>query len=381
MRESSAACGTSEVRLVRDSIAAFSLDLRGLTVLTEAATGHFRCTPVIALAAGASRVFAIAKDSRHGTRGEAADAVRRLAHACGVERGLVVVEDYECLADADIVTNTGFVRPISAALISRMNPTAVIPLMWETWEHRPAEVDLAACLERGVLVLGTNEGDPRLRTMDLVGTLASTLLDNAGLKIRNANVVVVGGGPFGSSVARRLDALGANVIVCAEKRLDEDVEPLRIAAALGSERAGGLLERADALVIADHHSEHVLIGPAAAITTEKLHASRGQLLIVHLSGLIDTAGLRAANCTIVPEHVPTKARTMSVTTGFLGPRPVIELHTAGLKVGQIMLSARRRGTATLAGARIEALEDPLCQDFSAAQYALARHATTQPHLT
>ena len=34
---------------------------------------------------------------------------------------------------------------------------------------------------------------------------------------------------------------------------------------------------------------------------------------------------------------------MSVTAGFLGPKPVIDLHTAGLRVGAALSRARRSG--------------------------------------
>ena len=47
-----------------------NLDLAGVRVVTEAATGPYVVTPVMAAAAGAE-VVALAKDSRHGSAAEA----------------------------------------------------------------------------------------------------------------------------------------------------------------------------------------------------------------------------------------------------------------------------------------------------------------------
>ena len=68
------------------------------------------------------------------------------------------------VAQADIITNSGHVRPIDAEMIGWMKPTAVIPLMYEAWEFRDADLDLAACQRRGIVVAGTNERHPAIST-------------------------------------------------------------------------------------------------------------------------------------------------------------------------------------------------------------------------
>jgi hypothetical protein len=53
--------------LMRHAILQCDLDLSRVTVLTEAATGAYSVTPVLAALAGAQTVFAYARDSRHGS--------------------------------------------------------------------------------------------------------------------------------------------------------------------------------------------------------------------------------------------------------------------------------------------------------------------------
>ena len=54
-------------RLIDQAIAKLELNLSDLMVLTEAATGNFIYTPLIAAIAGAKQVLAITRDSRFGT--------------------------------------------------------------------------------------------------------------------------------------------------------------------------------------------------------------------------------------------------------------------------------------------------------------------------
>ncbi len=64
---------------IRRRIADLKLDLGGLNVITEAATGAYACTAVIAAMAGASSVTAVGKDTRHyGSYRDAVDARWRL---------------------------------------------------------------------------------------------------------------------------------------------------------------------------------------------------------------------------------------------------------------------------------------------------------------
>ncbi len=134
-----------ELRLAREAVRRFALDLTPYTVFTECATGHFAWTAALALLAGAPRVLALARGTRFGSAAAAAEATRAAAEAVGGADRLHVVHDHARIGEADIVTNTGAVRPLDAAVVARMRPGAVVPLMWETWEFRPSDLDLPAC--------------------------------------------------------------------------------------------------------------------------------------------------------------------------------------------------------------------------------------------
>ena len=65
--------------LMKESIHTCSLDLKGAVVLTEAATGAYVVTPIIAALAGAEQVFAITKSSRYGSFEKAVNYTMQIA--------------------------------------------------------------------------------------------------------------------------------------------------------------------------------------------------------------------------------------------------------------------------------------------------------------
>ncbi|MCL4539965.1 MAG: NAD(P)-dependent oxidoreductase [Bacteroidetes bacterium] len=363
-----------ERRIVNQSINKFKLDLGGLRIFTEAATGVFAWTPIIALLSGAETVFAIAKDSRYASKEKARSVVEQLAAVNGCADRLQVVYDYGTINRADIVTNLGAVRPMTKGVVDLMSAKAVIPLMWETWEFREEDLDINACHDRGIVVMGTNEHHPDLNIFSFVGLLGLKMVFEAGLEVRGSVILVVGGGEFGEALVKSLSENGAEVgVVCEEETTSAGVRGRVIAHSLGHPKTVGFLERADAIVFAEHQSERLLVGVDGDLTVPQLSLINGQLKIIHISGLLDATGLRAAHFEVLPQHVPLAARTMSVTLGYLGPKPVIDLHTAGLKVGEELARARRN-LVSPDTAMHEALAHPLVNDFSSemkARYGIA----------
>jgi hypothetical protein len=327
-------------RLIASAVSRFELDLRGIIVLTEAASEVFVVTPLIAALAGAEGVIALTRDSHHGPAEQVRSYTRHWAALLGVgDRVEVVTGRAADHADrAQLVTNLGFVRPIDAEVVARLPPDAAVALMWETWEHREQDVDLAACRRHGVPILGTRETDPRLELFRYVGMVALRLLLEAELEVFRSRVLVVASGPFAVEVEAVLSANQAEVLVLEGGRRE----------GLGSEALRGFLAGADAVVIAEHHHRGVLIGGDGGIPVEWLRP--GGTVVVHVCGAVDAAALAQAGVPVHPAR-PAPAGFMTVATDHVGPRPVVDLHTAGLRVGQALVEGMRRfGSAAAAEA-------------------------------
>lgn len=304
------------------------LDLSGLTVLTEAASGPFVCTPLLAARAGAD-VIAVTRTSAYGTAEEIMTHTRMWAERCGVtDRILVSTEPAVSHAGAaDILTNLGFLRPINAEVVAALPDSAVIPLMWEAWEFRPEDLDLAACRRRGIPVVGTRETHPALRIFDYLGAVALKLLMEVDIEVVRSHIALVASDPFGDAIERCLAGMGAEVVRISLSSLEEALK-------VSDGRTF------DALVVAEHRSHQEIIGNSGGIPPDAL--ARIGSPVIHICGTIDTAALSRAGVVKHPAGA-VKPGYMTVTTDYCGPRPVIDLHAAGLKVGEILARARKAG--------------------------------------
>lgn len=322
-------------KLIGDAIDIYDLDLSGLIVFTEAASGNYVVTPLIAALAGSDRVFAITQDSRYGKAADIRSFTLELAQRWGVEDRVEVVSDKNpsILSQVDIVTNLGFVRPIDKSMIAQLKPTAVLPLMWEPWEFREADLDLSECRRRGIAVLGTNEREPRLDLFTYVGYLAVKLAFELEIEIYRSKVVIIGSGPFGASSVSAFDKLEADITYIDLSASGNSLE---------TKSAKSILRNADLVVLVEHHSPSCLIGSEGQITVDELLMLSPHLSIVHIAGNINREEIDSAAIPCVPQKSAAPGY-MSVTTDYLGPKPVIALHTAGLKVGEAMARTRLAG--------------------------------------
>lgn len=304
-----------------------ALDLSGMRVLTEAATGAFASTAALAAFAGAAEVVAVARDSLWGSTDKAFGEVSALAERLGVLSRISFKsgDASDFASGCDIVTNLGFVRPLSRDLLKVLSPNAVIALMWEPWEFRADDIDILAAAEYGVPVIATNEGHTNVRTFDYLGPTVGRLLLNAGIEICHAHIVVIGSDPFGSAVADWLSRAGAEVdrLSCENWRSYMQRENI-----------------IDAVVIVEHRHHEPIVTASDAVILDFLAGAGSP--IVRLCGVVDTATLRKHGVSLLPD-IEVMPGVMAVTTAYAGCRPVVDLHAAGLKSGSIVVKARRNG--------------------------------------
>jgi hypothetical protein len=129
------------------------------------------------------------------------------------------------------------------------------------------------------------------------------------------------------------------------------------------------LANADAILVADYSRTSCMIG-VDGVPVDLVARCAPAALIVQLAGGIDEQSLRKFGFAVWPD--PTvPPRRMSRTFAALGSRPVIELHAAGLRVGELCARAR------IAGMSPEKVESTLPTIHSIAQ-APAFATTTSP---
>jgi hypothetical protein len=318
------------LKIMRAALVRTGLDLSGLTILTEAATGAYCVTPVIAALANAVRVYALTRPSRHGSITEVKACTIGLATFAGVADRIEIIEtiDNEVLARADIVTNSGHLRPLARSIISKLTQHCVIALMFETWEFRTSDIDLAAAREYSIPIVGVNERHPAVDVFSYLGPLCVNMLHEAGVPVYGSRIALLCDNDFGSFIARSLTGHGADI------RSFSDV---------------ATLERGhwDAIVLA--------LQPTAGPRIDALGAAHiarvaPTAILVQLWGDADRAAIAATGVSVWPPQAPAPGH-MGVLLSAIGPEPIIRLQTGGLRAAEWV----RRGKAIEAGGIAEIL--------------------------
>lgn len=357
--------GRQVLRLIRRAIERHRLDLAGLRVLTEASVGYRRVTPVIAGMAGATEVFAVARDSADVARRDAERQTAYLVGLAGLQDRVTVLPTrlQAPLAGVDIVTDLPGVRPIDEAIARNIAATAAVTLMRGVAHWRAADVDVATCRRHSIAVAGVDEdGVDVYRYFPVEATWGLLRL---GVEVVDATLLVAGEGPAYSKVARGLAQAGARVLVAAPEGAGRvslcGAEKVgdRLAEAL----AGGHLAECDGLVLCPAAPDTRTVGPGGWCDAATLAAAAPHLAVLSLGGEVDRRGLAGAGLRFWPA-------AGDAAPGDLLPQPLIELHTAGLKVGEALTRARQRGSSPLAAEQLAAAEahaEQLPKDLGAAR--------------
>lgn len=302
--------------LMHAAVARCELDLSGRIVLTEAATAAYVVTPVLAAMAGASHVYALTGPSRYGSVEDVRRQTLALADVVGVKDRIEIIsqKSQEIVSQADIVTNSGHVRPIDATMVDWMKPTAAIPLMYETWEFRPEDVDLAACQRKRIRVGGTNERHPAVDVFSFLGIMAIKLLVDAGVAVYSNRILLLCDNPFKSFIERGLINAGASVETFQDLTTVVPEKPY------------------DAIVVAMQPQTKPIL------STDEAHIVRQYwpgVVVAQFWGDVDRTALSAAGVPFWPIAAPRPGH-MGILPSAVGPEPVVRLQTGGLKVAEIL---------------------------------------------
>jgi hypothetical protein len=315
-------------KLIDEAIKVNKLDLTDLIVFTEAASKNYVVTPIIAAKAGA-KVYAVTSDSQYGKAKDIEEYTHNFAQFCGVRSKIEVISEkkQEIINQVNIITNLGFVRPIDKIFVEMLNRNAVIPYMCEAWEYREGDIDIEACKSKNIPVMATNEDALGLEVFNNVGFLCIKMLFELEIEVYKCRIVIVSGDKFGKVIEKYLKIIGADVYLIENLRYEENRR---------------YLEECDALVVADYKSDQTFIGKNAQITGKELIELSRKISIVQFAGDVDIHELDEYNIPFFPRKKVGKSR-MGITLAELGPKPLIDLHCAGLKVGEIMAKARLSG--------------------------------------
>jgi hypothetical protein len=308
--------------LCAEAVQRIGLDLTGRIVVTEAATGAYAVTPLLAAMAGAAEVRALSRDSRYGTARDAESVITRLAGRAGVTVRFARSKNAALFEGADVVTNSGHLRPIDAETVSWLRPGSAVSLMYEPWELRPGDVDLEACHARGVQAAGPNEHHPDIGVFAYSGVMAVKQLLDAGVPVLGSRILLLCDNVFAKDISQGLTALGGQVTVA--EGLD-DPPPGRLDAVL--------------VALAPRPTSVLGVNDLRQLSREYSGA-----VLVQFWGDLDRAEADHLKIAVWPPNAP-EAGHMGILPSAVGADPIVALQAGGLKVGELLTAGRPTSAA------------------------------------
>lgn len=346
-------------RVARSLVKNLDLDLTNLNILTECASNGYAFTPIISSLAGAKSILAVGSDSRYGKFEDNKSNIIKIFKKSGLDcSNLIFIRRNELdkvdLSNIDIITNSGQLRPITESLITKLKRTAVIPLMWETWEFRKDDLNIVACQKKNIPVIGTNENFSEISMYGYNPLIVIKLLFDLGLEGYNNNIVLLGGGKSGNAAYQGLNKLGFKISWFTSSGEKDSYKYEELKKIYNCEHI-------DAIINFEHENQNIIIGKKSILDLKKLKTHFPFISYGHIAGSVIQSELIKYKINYLPQEI-LPFGYMSYETINLGYRPALELAAAGLKVGEIAARARINGeSAELAIKRT--IEYGIGQDF------------------
>jgi hypothetical protein len=319
-------------------VEALSLNLKGKTVLTEAASGAYVVTPVLAALAGA-KVFAFTKTTRYGTVEEVFAKTRELAESyTGKALDITYIDKLtkDIIAQADIITNSGHLRPLNEEMLKYAKDTAVIPLMYEAWEWREADMDIRYIRKRGFRLGATNERHPEVDVFNYLGDMAVKQIFDAGLCPYKNKFILLCNNDFGPYMAKVISRVCDGLAVI-DKDENKDRYKFDNVDWIGGFPNITIPEKyrdAEAVIFTAYPFDQNWIGEGTPISVQALKEQMKDPFVLRYAGDIDEAACSSNGLRFFPEHV--HSGHMGILPSAIGNDPIIRLQAGGLKAGELL---------------------------------------------
>jgi len=359
-------------KIILSSIKKVSLDLSGLTVLTEAATGPWKFTPFIAAFANAKKIICYTKNSKFGTTEEIKENFKNISNFLGLQDKFCVCDSLskKIINQADIVTNSGFLRPIDQDFIINLKKTAVISLMWEPWEFFGKDINLKECWKKGISILGVNESNDVLNVMKYAGELIEKILEINSLENNNKKIIVISENISGFHIIEKLEK--SNLVYCiSETKFVEFQKKFKVISKNLKDIEHDFLQNIDYIIIDSYPITKKIIDDNEGISPKILKKFCPNVKIIVYFGDVNYDLIEKIGLECYPRK-NTSIGKMYWTADLLGSRPIIELNTLGIKVGEILSKNRLQGM-TPREAELNAINSTFCLDFSEKQKEFFRN--------
>jgi hypothetical protein len=320
-------------------VKALNLNLKGKVVLTEAASGAYVVTPLLAAIAGA-KVYAFSKTTSYGSVDEIFATTQKIMNEYkNGELDITFITELtpDIIGKADIITNSGHLRPLDQSKLQYAKNDVVIPLMYEAWEWRSADMDIEYIRSRGVKVGATNERHPKIDVFNYLGDMAVKQIFDAGVCPYNNNFLLICNNDFGPYIAKTVSkmCLKLGVIDLDSNKNKYDIDEVDWIGGFPQIDIPNEYKFCEAIIFTAYPFDKEWIGNKTPILINDLKSQIENPYILRFCGDINTEDFSNAGLRYFPSKVGRGH--MGILPSAIGYDPIIRLQSGGLKVGESLI--------------------------------------------
>jgi hypothetical protein len=326
----------NKIKAVIDSL---ELNLKGKTVLTEAASGAYIVTPLIAALAGA-KVYAFSRTTHYGTiENIFANTGKLIEEIQDIIPDITLIDTLtpDIIGQADIITNSGHLRPLNKEKLQYAKESAVIPLMYEAWEWRESDLDMHYIRKRGIRVGATNERHPKVDVFNYLGDMAIKQIFDAGLCPYGNKFILISNNEFGPYISKVLSKVceRLGVIDTTNNKNKYDLSQIEWISEFPEISIPTHFKDAEAIIFTAYPFDNLWIGDKTSLSIKKIKSLLNNPLILRFAGDIDTKALNNEGIKYFPKYV--QSGHMGILPSDIGYDPILRLQAGGLKVSELLL--------------------------------------------
>jgi hypothetical protein len=319
-----------------------NLNLTGKVILTEVATGPYSITPILAAVAGA-KVFAFGKDTKYGSYEYAVESTLKIANTFypfyrNLDITFIKELTPEIISQADIITNSGHLRPLNEEKLKFAKNGVVIPLMYEAWEFRESDLDIDYIKKSQIPIAATNERHPNIDVFNYLGDMALKLIFDAGFTPYRNKFILICNNDFGPFIAKTLvkvcQYLG--VVDLAENKNKYDGLNIHWISEFPRIAYNQDFVDAEAIIFTAYPFDKNWVGLNCEINILDFNINYKSPVLLRYGGDIVSEDFVKLNLPYHPKEVPSGH--MGILPSEIGFDAIVRLQAGGLKVGEFLLN-------------------------------------------
>jgi hypothetical protein len=320
-------------------VKSLNLNLNGKVVLTEAASGAYVVTPLLAAIAGA-KVYAFSKTTSYGTVEDIfANTQRFVDEDKQLKLDITFITELspEIISQVDIITNSGHLRPLNESILQYAKDSLVIPLMYEAWEWRDSDIDIKYVQKRGFKIGATNERHPQIDVFNYLGDMVLKQIFDVGICPYGNSFILLCNNDFGPFIAKTLSKLCLNlgVIDLDSNKEKYDLDIIDWIGGFPNVKVPEKYKKSEAIIFTAYPFDRLWIGEDKPIDIHSLIEQFETPFTLRFCGDIDCEVFDKYALNYYPKEV--KSGHMGILPSAIGYDPIIRLQSGGLKVGELML--------------------------------------------